>query len=323
MDRRLKALMVVAGLCVMALVLSATPAHAQMGSLRGKIVDEQGKPVPDAEVSLDFTGEQKMHLVVKTDKNGEWVRAGLVAAGGRWTITAKKGNLTGTRPNFEVALGGAQIVPDIVIRASAAAGGGNAEASKKAAELKKLDADVNAALAANNYDAAIAKLTEATGKIDKCAACYVKLGDVYTKQQAYDKAEEAYKQAVTFDEKSADAYEGMSVLYNTTKKFDQAAQASAKAQDLRAAGGGPGDATSAYNAGVIFWNQGKIPEAKAQFEKALQMNATMADAQYYFGMCLVNEGKVAEAKAALETYLKLAPSGANAPTAKAILDSMK
>jgi tetratricopeptide (TPR) repeat protein len=322
MIRRFSALSVVAGLCMSALVLAATPAYAQLGSLTGKVLDEAGKPVPDADVQLDFNGEQNFHFTVKTDKNGNWTRAGLIAVGGRWNITAKKGGLTGTLSNVEVALGGAKPVPDIVLRSGAAAAGTAGDA-KKNAEAKKVLEEANAALAANNYDVAIAKLTEATTKVDKCTECFLRLGDVYTKKTEFDKAEAAYKQALTLDEKSADAYDGLAILYNTTKKFDEAGKASAKAIELRAASGGPVDANAAYNAGVIFWNQGKIPEAKEQFSKAVQANPTMAEAQYYYGMCLVNEGKVAEAKTALETYLKLAPSGPNAPTAKSILDSMK
>jgi len=332
MIRRFTALSVMAGLCMVALIVSSTPAYAQLGSLSGKVVDESGKPVPDADVELVFSAGMDLHYTVKTNKNGDWIRAGLNAVGGRWTITAKKGDLIGTLSNIAVALGGTQAVADIVLRpgrgGAASSGGaagapaGSPESAKKAAETKKLLDEVNAALTANNVDLAIAKLTEATTKVDKCVSCYVRLGDVYTKKTDFTKAEEAYKQAITMDEKSADAYEGLAVLYNTTAKFDDAAAASAKASDLRGATGG-GDATSAYNSGVIFWNQGKIPEAKAQFQKAVQMKPDMAEAQYYFGMCLVNEGKVAEAKSALEAYLKLAPTGPNAPTAKAILDSMK
>lgn len=324
MTRRFSALALAAGLCAAALVVAATPAYAQLGSLTGKVVDEAGKPVPDAEVSLDFTGEMNLHFKVKTDKNGTWTRAGLVAVGGRWTITAKKGNLSGVIPNVEVALGGAKPVDDIVIRAGGATSSADDDAlRKKNAEAKKVLDEANAALAANNYDLAISKLTEATTKIDKCKDCYVGLGDVYVKQSNPEKAEEAYKQAIAIDDSTVEAYEGLAIVYNTQKKLDQAAAATTKAMELRSAKGGPVDPMAAYNAGVVFWNQNKFPEAKAQFQKAVQAKPDMADAQYYLGMCLLNEGNTADAKTALQAYMKLAPTGANAPTAKAILDEMK
>jgi tetratricopeptide (TPR) repeat protein len=323
MTRRFSALALAAGLCAAALVVVATPAYAQLGSLTGKVVDEAGKPVPDAEVSLDFTGEMNMHFKVKTDKNGTWTRAGLIAVGGRWNITAKKGDLTGTLSNVEIALGGAKPVDDIVLHA--ASGGAPADEAKAKAttEGNKLITEANAAAAASNYDLAVSKLTEATTKIDKCKACYVGLGDIYMKQSNAEKAEEAYKQAIAIDDSTVEAYEGLAIAYNTQKKLDQAAAATTKAMEIRNAKGGPVDPMAAYNAGVVFWNQNKFPEAKAQFQKAVQAKPDMADAQYYLGMCLLNEGNTADAKTALQAYMKLAPTGANAPTAKAILDEMK
>lgn len=317
MIRRFSALTLMAGLTVAALVVAATPAYAQLGSLTGKVVDESGNPVEGADVKLDFAGEMNLHFTVKTDKNGVWTRAGLNAVG-RWNVTATKGDLTGMLPNVEIALGGAKKVDDIVLRKA-----GGAATGITRGEAKKLLDDANAALAAKNYDVAIAKLTEATQKIDKCTECYVGLGDAYSNKTDYANAETSYKKAIELDDKSASAYEGLANIYNSQKKLDEAAQATKKAMDLRSAGGGPVDPMSAYNAGVVFWNQGKIPEAKEQFSKAVAAKPDMADAQYYLGMCLVNEGNVAGAKTALEAYLKLAPTGSNAGTAKAILDSMK
>ncbi len=324
MTRRFSALGLAAGLCVAALVVAATPAYAQLGSLRGRVVDEAGKPVPDAEVMLDFTGEQSYHYPVKTDKNGNWTRAGLIAVGGRWNITAKKGNLTGRADAIEVGIGGAAVVPDIVIRAgSTGAGAADEATAKKNEEARKLITEANAALTANNYDLALAKLTEATTKTDKCIDCFVRMGDIYVKQSNPEKAEEAYKQAIALDDKTVEAYDGLAIVYNTQKKLDEAAAATNKAMELRNAKGGPVDPMAAYNAGVVFWNQNKFPEAKAQFQKAVQAKPDLADAQYYLGMCLLQDGNTADAKTALQAYLKLAPTGSNAETAKAILAELK
>lgn len=324
MTRRFSALSVVAGVCMMAMLMAERPAFAQLGSLTGKVVDEQGNPVPDAEVSLDFTGEMSLHFKVKTDKNGVWTRAGLIAVGGRWNVSAKKGELTGMQPNIEVALGGAKPVPDIVLHSGGAASPAEAEArAKKAAEAKKVLEEVNAALTANDFDTAIAKLTEATTKIDKCSECFLRLGDIYAKRQQYDKAEEAYKSTIAIDEKSAEAYEGLAVVYNSQKKFDEAGTASNKAIALRGASGGGGDATSAFNAGAILVNQRKMAEAQAQFEKAIQLDPKMAEAHYQLAMTLINQGKVPDAIKSLEQYLVVAPSGPHADEAKMMIPELK
>jgi tetratricopeptide (TPR) repeat protein len=317
------------GMCVAAMVLAATPAFAQVGSLQGRVVDESGAPVPDAEVALKYSGELNFNFTVKTDRNGRWIRAGLMAVGGRWTITASKDGMIGVAPNVEVPLNAAANVPDITIRkavANPAAGMSDAEIAarnKQAAETKKLLEEVNAALASNSYDVALTKLTEATTKIEKCTSCYVRMGDVYVKQNNPTKAEEAYKQATTLDDKSQEAWEALAIFYNAQKKFDLAGEASTKAMALQSAAGGPADATSAYNAGVILSNQRKMPEARAMFEKAIQMNPKMADAHYQLAMAYLNENKMAEAVKSLEQFLVLEPAGPNTEMAKVLLAEAK
>ena len=328
MKRQWSTLGILVGMCVALIVATAAPAYAQLGSLQGRVVDDAGKPVPDAEVALQYKGELNYNFSVKTNSNGQWVRAGLMSVGGRWTITAKKGDLVGFVANVEVPLNSAKTVEDIVIRAGGTAPGGDMSAAeaearnKENAALKTLLAEANAALTANNFDVAVTKLTEAVGKIPTCDSCYATLGNVYSQQKVYDKAEEAYKKAAEINPKSAEAYDGLASLYNTQNKLDLAAAASATAMELHGAAGG-GDATSAYNSGAILVNQGKMAEAKAQFQRAIQLDPKMAEAHYQLAMTFINEGNVGEATKALEAYLALAPTGPNAQMAKDMLPELK
>jgi tetratricopeptide (TPR) repeat protein len=319
---------VFAGLAAAALIAVAVPAYAQLGTLKGRVVDEAGKPVAGAELTFDFTGELNLHFTGKTDDNGEFIRAGLQAVQGRWNITAKKGDLSGFAANIDIELGSTTIVPDIVVRRGglAAATGEPTPEEKAAASLQKLFNDVKADMAAGSYDDAITKLNGQLAKDDKCAACYLQLGDAYSKKSDADNAEKSYLKAADVNPQApeaADAYDALANLYNSQRKFDKAGEMSQKAMSIRGASGGPADATSLFNAGVIFWNQSKIAEAKDQFKKAIDLKPDMAEAHYYYGMCLVNEGNVADAKTALQKYLQLAPNGPNAATAKSILDSMQ
>ena len=60
--------------CAWMMVLVASPAQAQNGNLRGKVVDEAGKPVADAEITLDFVGDYVRQYKVKTDSKGSGSR---------------------------------------------------------------------------------------------------------------------------------------------------------------------------------------------------------------------------------------------------------
>jgi Tfp pilus assembly protein PilF len=319
---------VVAGLVAAAFIAAAVPAYAQLGTIKGRVVDEAGKPVAGADLTFDFTGELNLHFTGKTDDNGEFIRAGLQAVQGHWRVTAKKGKLAGMAPDVDVQLGSTTLVPDIVVRE----GGLNAPGEEPTAEqkaqasLQKLFNDVKADMAAGSYDDAITKLDAQVAKDATCAACYLQLGDAYVKKSDATNAEQSYLKAANVDPQAAaaaDAYDALANLYNGQRQFDKAGEMSQKAMAIRGASGGPADATSLFNAGVIFWNQSKIAEAKEQFQKAIQLKPDMAEAQYYYGMCLVNEGNLADAKAALQKYLQLAPTGPNAATAKSILDSMQ
>lgn len=328
MKRSFVAHVFAAGLVAAVMAVCAAPAQAQVGTLKGKVVDEQGKPVASVNLVFEFQGELSLRFTGKTDAKGEYTRAGLSATG-QWSVLAKKDNLSGAARNVAVASGGSSTAPDIVLKAGSS---GTVDVSRaQRAELQKYMGEIDAAMAIKDYATAIAKLTDVAGKLEKCVVCYLQMGDTYMKKAAdesgdaqkasYDSAEKSYLKAVEIDDKSAEAYDVLATFYNQQRRLDDAAKMSMKAAEVRGAAG-TADPTSAFNAGVIFWNASKIPEAKAQFQKAVELAPTMAEAHYYLGMCLVNEGKVPEAKAALEQYLKLAPTGPNAPTAKAVIDSL-
>jgi tetratricopeptide (TPR) repeat protein len=335
MNRTRVVRVIVAGVLSAVLAFIAIPASAQtqIGTLRGKVVDADGKPVADAQLTFDYVGPYQIHLTAKTNAKGEWTRGGLNAdSSGRWNIVVTKGDL-GALAQGRPGIGETTDVPDIVIKPGGARVGGpapeketkeQADARAKASAIDKYFADANNAMTANNFDAAITAMDAATTALPTCAKCYAKLGDVYMKKPDSAKdAEKAYLKAVELDPKMAAVYDLLASMYNQQKRFDEAGKMSAKASELHSAGGGGGDATSAYNAGIIFWNQGKAPEARAQFEQALKLDPKMAEAQYYIGLALLNEGKMADAKKAFQTYLTLAPNGPNAATAKGMVAELK
>lgn len=305
----------------LALAVSAAPAEAQLGSLQGRVVDEAGAPVADAEVTLEFKGELNYKFQVTTNEEGRWTRAGLMAVGGRWVITATKDGKTGFISNIEVPLNSADNVEDIVILEG---GAGNAEEAmareKELAALKGLLTEVEAALAANDFALGATKLEEAVTKLPTCDTCYVQLGEIYQRLERHADAEAAFNKAIEIQPDSARAHEGLAALYNTMGRLDEAAAASAKAMELQ---GGSGDATSAYNAGAIMMNGGKMAEAQAQFLRAIELDPTMAEAHFQLGMTYINGGNVAGAITALEQYLALAPTGPNAQMATDMLPELK
>jgi tetratricopeptide (TPR) repeat protein len=311
----------VAALFGLTLVALPALAHAQVGSLAGKVVGPDGKPVPDAEVTLT-NAANGLTATVKTSSNGEWVRAGL-QAGNPWNIRVKKGDLEGGINNVRVQFNGVLELPPIVITPvidPATKARMDAERAQQAA-IAKATAEVEAAIKTGDLDLAITKYTEAAAALPGCAVCFVRIGELQMKKERLPEAEKAYLEAVKIDDENAEAYNALTNIYNSQRKFDEAAKMSAKFNALAASSGGGGNAESLFNQGAIAFNQNKIAEAKPFLEKAIALKPDLAEAHYLYGMVLINEGKVAEAKKSLAEYLKLAPSGPNAATAKAIIDT--
>jgi tetratricopeptide (TPR) repeat protein len=322
-------------ICTLALGLAfvASPAVAQSGQIKGKVVDAQGNPVEGATILIENLDKGSKPLQTKTNKKGEYIQVGLYP--GKYKITANKDALSTTR---ETDIHLDMLTLDLKLEA----GGGKPTVSKEEAAKAKARADAmtkafSEGVELSNQgksDEAIAKFQEVLTAIPNCAECYANIGTVNGQAKKYAEAEAAYKKAIELKPDFSEAYNGLANVYNAEKKFDLAAEASKKAMDLTAAApaGAAGGATTGagasqvFNQGVILWNAGKIPEAKAQFEAAVKADPNLADAQYWLGMALVNAGtkeSMAEAKPHFEAYVKLAPTGQYADTAKAIIASIK
>jgi tetratricopeptide (TPR) repeat protein len=312
------------GAVVLGLFVCSTPAAAQTGGVKGKVVDAKNQPIEGAVIVIEMTEGMNRKYEVKSDRRGEFIQVGLQP--GNYKITATKDGMSQSfdqRVRLDMAQVNFSLKPGMVAEASAA---DRKKAEEKANALKGAFSEGVTLSNEGKHDEAIAKFNLVIADVPKCVECYQNIGTVYTRKKEYDKAEEAFKKAIEIKPDSADAYNGLATVYNAQKKFNEAAEASAQAQKLGAAGtagGGGASGGTVFNQGVIAWNAGKIPEAKKLFEQAVQLDPKLADAHYWLGMATVNEGKLPEAAKHFEEYLKLAPTGQYAEQAKSILTSIK
>jgi cytochrome c-type biogenesis protein CcmH/NrfG len=323
------------GAVALSLLVPAASAFAQgQGQLRGVVLDTAGKPVPDAEITLEYVGDVQITVNTKTNARGEFTRVGMRT--GQWKMTATKDKLVG-KQTVNVVIAQMTKVADLVIKEPVATTGGAVDTSgmtaKEREERNKLMAAMQAEFAAadallaatpTDPEGAIAKYTIVAGQVPNCAICYHKIGEAYAKKDDNSKAEESYKKAIELDPKLPDPYSALAVLYNSQKKFDEATKMSEKVNELLAGSATGGNAAAVFNQGIIYWNQGgKAAEAKAQFVKAIALDPQMADAHYWLGMANLNLGLIPDAAKAFEEYLKVAPTGQHAETVKGILKTIK
>jgi tetratricopeptide (TPR) repeat protein len=300
-----------------ALILGlALAASAQTGMLKGRVTDPEGKPVPGAQIVIEFAEGVSRKFEVKTDRRGEFIQIGLAPGNYKVTATVEKlGTLTQTH---RVRLGATAEANFAFVPGSGAV---DLAAAAKAAELKKMFEEGVAASRANNFDVAIEKFTSALAVAPSCYDCYYNIGFAHLQKKDDKQAEAAWLKALELKADYTEALNALATLYNNQKRFEEAAAMGAKAAASAGSAGGSADAV--YNQGIILWNQGKIPEAKVKFEEALTINASHPEANYRLGMALLNEGKLAEAIGSFEKYLQLAPDGQYAAQAKGILAQLK
>src|SRR5215218_11419149 len=80
--------------CVLVLGLTAlaTPALAQTGQVKGKVVDAKNQPVEKAQITIEAIDGMGRKFNVTTNKKGEFVQIGLPP--GQYRVTATKDGLT-------------------------------------------------------------------------------------------------------------------------------------------------------------------------------------------------------------------------------------
>jgi tetratricopeptide (TPR) repeat protein len=288
--------------------------------MKGKVLDPQGKPVPDAQITIASAdpGDSRKYNTT-TDKRGEFVQIGLRS--GAYTVTATKDKVGSQTLKANVRQGNAGAA-NLEFNLSPTSALSAADATK----LKTLQASMQAGMDAANagdHATAAAKFSEAIAAVPDCKDCHVNLGYAYEKQKKYPEAEAAFKKAIELDANMAEAYSGLASIYNAQKRYEEATAMGAKAMALAPAAGGGGGAEAAYNQGVILWNGGKYAEAKEQFEAAVKANPQMADAYYQLGMANLNLGQIPAAVEAFEGYLKVAPDGPKAAEVKAAVGALK
>jgi tetratricopeptide (TPR) repeat protein len=298
----------------LAYALMASSAWAQYGTVRGKITDEKGAPLPESEVVLEGQGDVAgKKFTLKADKKGGITRVGLPR--GAYKVTVSKEGYQAITLNVQISTGDTADMGDIKLTAAAgggAAGGGKSNANaelNKAIELAQAD----------KFDEAEVIFKEFLTKNPAHALAHYNLGYVQSRKKDYAGAEESFKKAIELDPSMPEPYTALAGVYQQTGK-------SAEALDLltKAATAQPDNAQVQYNLGVHFVNTQQSDKAYAAFEKAAAANPEFAETYYMLGTTAINLNRIADAVKHLEKYISMSPSNAqNLATAKALVPELK
>jgi tetratricopeptide (TPR) repeat protein len=323
-------------------------AAAQTTSVRGTVLDVQGKPLPGATVEFVNT-ENGQKYSFKTDKNGQYFSLGI--AGGSYNINLlKDGQVLSSSPNIPVSLQNPENYFNFDLRKSAASTRQMSEEERKRREaaslenqkienLNKMLAEANAAQKAGNYDQAVQIMTQATQMDPSRDLLWAALGESYLKaglhtqgdrakaNENFTQAAAAYQKAIEINPNAGAYHNNLGESYARLRQWEKAGQ-----QYQAAAQVDPANAARYYfNQGAAMTNAGKTEEANAAFDKAIAADPNFAEAYYqkainYMAKATVDkQGKYAappEVAADLNKYLELSPNGPNAQTAKEMLAAL-
>lgn len=352
--KRLGLLAVLAPVFVLSLsvLLAPSPVSAAVSGFRGIVVDEQGQPVADVDVEIQFMGSPKRTYHVKTNKKGGFGRLGLDEGSYKIYLTKegyKKGGLdvpwlslgslsdlcsNNPGPNqpceplilkkAEVAIGIGTPAADQAAAPGAPAtpgtGAGAATASpEEAAQLGAAYAKAVEAIKTSQWDVAEAALKEVLAKVPNQPVVVFNLGHIYRQKKDYPAAEAEFKKVTELEPTKPDAFVALAALYEAQGKGGDAVELLKKS-----AGTFEQDARFQVALGATAMNQGMEKEAEAAFSKAAALDPANVEIQYFLASLALNRNEVADALAHLEKYIAEAPaSSPNVEVAKNLLAALK
>jgi tetratricopeptide (TPR) repeat protein len=297
-------------------LLIASSVWAQVTTLEGDVKDENGKPVPGAQVVLNRT-DIKGHYQVKSNKKGHWFYTGLPF--GTYDITCEvDGQVVDKMGGVRSKYG-----DTVTVDFNTGRGKQAQAAAQKAAETGQLTDDQTRGLSAKEKAdlEAKAKAQSETMKKNKALNDAFNAGVEGMKNKDYKTAVDQFTKAGEVDPTQqavwaqlGDAEYGLAATQtgdDKTKSYDAALAAFQKALDLKP--NDPGNAAIYNQMGNIYGAEKKMPEATQALTKAAQLDPAMAAKAYYnMGANLVNGGQTDQAADFFKKAIDADPNYADA-----------
>jgi Flp pilus assembly protein TadD len=313
----------VVGLALASLVAS-NEVYAQVGSIRGKVLDNDGNPVVDAVVVVRPTEGMGLTFKAKTKKDGTFV---LITSqtSGPFAVRISKEGLKAWESDgpMRVPLGGDPIPlevrmgPDLQKVSEAHTQAFGAAASLlQAAEAARQAGD--AAGAQKKLDEAEKAFQELLAKNPSDSRTYFNLALVYDAKQQSDRAVASYLKAAELEPTLADAYVGAGAALINARQSPKAIEMLEKGLAVNA-----GNIRLEWLLGLARYNERSFPGAIEMFEKLKESAPSDPEPYYYLGMIALDQNKIDDAKASLRKYVSMSPPTANRKLAEDLLAALE
>jgi tetratricopeptide (TPR) repeat protein len=287
--------------------LALAQSYRGQGRLRGKVMDETGKPLEGVKVKL-FSVKGQSGFELTTNAEGEW-SANYIRGGGYNIDFIKPGyepkNIstsipeTTTNPPVEVKLkkaSGLMITDELKAALEA---GNKLFGEKKFEEASKIYEDI----IAKNPDAYI---------------LYKNVGNCRFELQQYDLAEAAYQKVLEKEPENADIIVLVGNCYANRDQADKAMEWYGKIDYEKI-----NDPTVLFNIGSSFTKQSKFEDALKYYKRSVEVQKDFLDGLYQLGLTYLSLGRNPEAIVPFEDYLKIDATSPRADQVKGFLEFLK
>jgi len=312
----------------------ATSALADNRSVTGKVTDDQGQPVADAQITIMGT-DIVQNFKTKTNKKGEYTYLLGLQPGTYRVIVRKPGFQPMYVENIAPGLGEIKTVNfkltpgqdfKLYFELTPAERKQMEQQQVQSVQKKQFSSEVKThfdqgvqlsdqskfAEAIEEFDKALEKDPNQPGILSRKADCYGKLGK-------NEDALAAYQKAIALDPNDAELYANMGILLNKMGKLTESEDAFSKAATLS-----PGSsAQSLYNLGVTMFNSGHVQEAIDAFKRSIASDPNFPESYFQLGICLSSKpDTIPAAIEAMKKYIQIGKKPDQVEVAKQLIATL-
>jgi tetratricopeptide (TPR) repeat protein len=319
----------------LALLLTlALPAAAQTRAIKGKVTDEKGQPVADAQITIQGMDIVR-NLSTKTNKKGEYMYMLGLQIGTYRVIVRKAGyqpqSTANARPqageelevDFKLVPGENYKLPFEMTDAEKKDLEKQQEQQEKrgrsSAEVKTYFENGVKLSDQGMYAEAIEEFNKALEKVPNQPLIIARVGEAYLKLGKNEEALANYKKAIELDPRDPSLYTNMGVALVKMGKTAESQEAFKKAASMNPAAA----AQNFYYLGVTMVNSGKMAEAAEVFKQSIAADPNFAEAYYRLGIALSgNPETIPAAIEALKKYVEIGKKPDQVDAAKQIITAL-
>jgi Flp pilus assembly protein TadD len=305
-----KAVLVIVPAFLLILALSGPRGYPQegrgSGRLTGSVVDEAGKPVTGALITLEYLQFTNKMTAVSNAK-GQW---GFIGLGkGVISITTSKEGFAPSTIQLEVSGAKRNPEPRIILKRAA----GNVAAEGLSDGSKEMLLHGNALFEQKKFAEALTLYQAFSDKYPSLYQVRLNVANCYMELQEYDRAIAEYQKvldglnAEAADKKdpklTAQVFSGIGDAYMRQNKFKEAEQYFKKSIDID-----PADHALAYNVAEIMMQAGNADEAVRYYEMAIRIKPDWPKSYLKLGYAWLNKGNTLKAVESFTKFVEISPA---------------